>query len=317
MNRHQWIEQFNTHFKTLRGKLIENVSMNKFTWFRTGGHADLMFQPYDIDDLESFLKLLSPETPLTVIGFGSNILVRDGGISGIVLRLSTHGFGWARVEDNCRIVAGTSCSGKYIAHLALNHNIGGLHFFCGIPGSIGGIVFMNAGANGRETSEFVVEVHAMDRKGCRHVFSNDDMGYGYRHCKMSDEFIFTHVVFEGYPEDQAIIRQTMDEVLHHREVVQPIKEKTGGSTFKNPLGHCAWKLIDQAGCRGLMIGGAQISELHCNFMINTGDATAYDLECLGEVVRKRVLNSSGVDLEWEIKRLGSFVPNHVMSKFFA
>jgi UDP-N-acetylmuramate dehydrogenase len=197
----------------------------------------------------------------------------------------------------------------------MDNGIGGFHFFYGIPGTIGGAARMNAGANGTETRERVVEVHALDRKGNKHVLSTAEMGYTYRHSAAPEDLIFTHVVFEGYPEDRAKIRADMDAVRSHRETVQPIREKTGGSTFKNPEGTSAWREIDKAGCRGLMIGGAQMSPMHCNFMINTGTATGYDLEYLGETVRARVLEHSGIRLQWEIKRIGNFRPGHAVQEF--
>ena len=299
----------------LRGRLTPDAPMDRVTWFQAGGLAELMFQPHDVDDLVAFLKLLPEEVPLTVVGVGSNLLVRDGGIKGVVLRLSAKGFGGLELAGDNRILAGAICPDKHVAAMAMDHNIGGLHFYYGIPGSIGGAARMNAGANGVETRDRLVEVHAVDRKGEKHVLSNADMGYTYRHSGASADLIFTHVLFEGYPEEKAKIRADMDAVRNHRETVQPVKEKTGGSTFKNPDGHSAWKLIDEAGCRGLMIGGAQMSSLHCNFMINTGQASGYDLEYLGETVRQRVFDTSGIRLDWEIKRLGQFMPGREVTPF--
>lgn len=301
--------------KDIRGRLSPDAPMDRVTWFRAGGLAELMFQPHDIDDLVTFLKLLPEEVPLTVVGVGSNILVRDGGIKGVVLRLSAKGFGNVELVGENRIMAGAICPDKHVAAMAMDNSIGGFHFYYGIPGSIGGAARMNAGANGGETRDRVVEVHAIDRQGNKHVLSNADMGYSYRHSSAPDGLIFTHAVFEGYAEDRAKIRADMDAVRNHRETVQPIREKTGGSTFKNPSGHSAWELIDQAGCRGLVIGGAQMSSLHCNFMINMGQATGYDLEYLGEQVRREVFEKSGVKLEWEIKRLGSFMDGREVRPF--
>lgn len=309
------LESLGDGVKDLRGRLSPDSPMDRVTWFRAGGLAELMFQPHDVDDLVTFLKLLPDEVPLTVVGVGSNLLVRDGGIPGVVLRLSAKGFGQVELACENRILAGAICPDKHIAAMAMDNGIGGFHFYYGIPGSIGGALRMNAGANGGETAERVVEVHAVDRKGNRHVLTKDDMQYSYRHSGASDELIFTHAVFEGYPEDRAKIRADMDAVRQHRETVQPIREKTGGSTFKNPEGHSAWELIDEAGCRGLMMGGAQMSSLHCNFMINTGHATGYDLEYLGEAVRKRVFENSGIRLEWEIRRLGHFMPGREIEPF--
>ncbi|MBO9098881.1 MULTISPECIES: UDP-N-acetylmuramate dehydrogenase [unclassified Rhizobium] len=301
--------------KDIRGRLTPDAPMDRVTWFRAGGLAELMFQPHDTDDLVTFLKLLPPEVPLMVVGVGSNILVRDGGIPGVVLRLSAKGFGSLELAGENRIKAGAICPDKHVAAMAMDNSIGGFHFYYGIPGSIGGAARMNAGANGVETCDRLVEVHAVDRSGNKHVLSNADMGYTYRHSSASADLIFTDVVFEGYTEDKAKIRADMDAVRNHRETVQPVREKTGGSTFKNPPGLSAWEVIDEAGCRGLVIGGAQMSSLHCNFMINMGQATGYDLEYLGEQVRREVFEKSGVKLEWEIKRLGTFMDGREVRPF--
>jgi UDP-N-acetylmuramate dehydrogenase len=289
--------------------------MDKITWFRVGGLADALFQPADEDDLAAFLKAVPEDVPLTIVGIGSNLLVRDGGIAGFVVRLSAKGFGTAEQVSPTRIRAGAATPDKRVAAVALEAGIGGFHFYHGIPGAIGGALRMNAGANGVETRERVVEVRALDRQGNLHVLANADMGYAYRHSSAPADLIFTSAVFEGYPEDKAAIKAAMDAVQHHRETVQPIREKTGGSTFKNPEGTSAWKEIDKAGCRGLMVGGAQMSPMHCNFMINTGSATGYDLEYLGETVRARVLENSGIKLHWEIKRIGSFRPGREVQQF--
>ncbi|MGV8938801.1 MAG: UDP-N-acetylmuramate dehydrogenase [Allorhizobium sp.] len=299
----------------LRGRLTPDAPMDRVTWFQAGGLAELMFQPHDTDDLVAFLKLVPESVPITVVGVGSNLLVRDGGIPGVVIRLSAKGFGQVELAGDNRIRAGAICPDKYVAAMAMDHGIGGFHFYYGIPGSIGGAARMNAGANGGQTADRVVEVEAVDRRGNLHTLSNADMGYSYRHSTAGEDLIFTSVLFEGYPQDKAKIRADMDAVRHHRETVQPIKEKTGGSTFKNPEGHSAWELIDKAGCRGLMIGGAQMSALHCNFMINVGHASGYDLEYLGETVRRQVFEHSGVKLEWEIKRVGSFMAGREIKPF--
>ena len=299
----------------LRGRVTPNAEMDKITWFRAGGLADALFQPADEDDLAAFLKAVPAEIPLTIVGIGSNLLVRDGGIEGFVVRLSAKGFGQADVVSPIRIRAGAALPDKRLAAVALESGIGGFHFYHGIPGALGGALRMNAGANGLETRERVVEVRALDRQGKLHVLSNAEMGYAYRHSSAPADFIFTSAVFEGYPEDKDAIRAAMDAVQHHRETVQPIREKTGGSTFKNPEGHSAWKVIDEAGCRGLMVGAAQMSPMHCNFMINTGSATGYDLEYLGETVRARVMENSGIRLHWEIKRIGNFRPGHAVQEF--
>jgi UDP-N-acetylmuramate dehydrogenase len=299
----------------IRGRITPNAEMDKITWFRAGGLAEVLYQPADEDDLAAFLKAVPEDIPLTIVGIGSNLLVREGGIPGFVIRLSAKGFGEAEVVSPTKIRAGAACPDKRVAALAYEAGIGGFHFYHGIPGGIGGALRMNAGANGVETVERVVEVRALDRKGEVHTLSNAEMGYAYRHSSAPADFIFTSAVFEGFAEEKEKIKAAMDAVQHHRETVQPIREKTGGSTFKNPEGTSAWKEIDKAGCRGLMIGGAQMSPMHCNFMINTGNATGYDLEYLGETVRARVLVNSGIRLQWEIKRIGEFKPGHEVHEF--
>ncbi len=300
---------------SIRGRLTPNAGMDAITWLRAGGPAELLFQPADEADLSAFLAALPADVPVTVVGIGSNLLVRDGGVRGVVIRLSAKGFGNAEVVGESRIRAGAAMPDKRLAAVALEAGVGGFHFYHGIPGAVGGALRMNAGANGLETRERVVEVRAVDRKGEVHVLSNADMGYGYRHSSAPADLIFTEALFEGYPAERADIQRGMDEVQHHRETVQPIREKTGGSTFKNPPGSSAWKEIDRAGGRGLMIGAAQMSPMHCNFMINTGNASAHDLEMLGETVRARVLENSSIRLEWEIKRIGEFKPGHEVQEF--
>jgi UDP-N-acetylmuramate dehydrogenase len=309
------ISKLGARLEGLRGRLTPNAEMDKVTWFRAGGPAEVMFQPADEEDLAQFLANVPEEYPVMPVGIGSNLLVRDGGIAGFVVRLSVKGFGEAAQAGDTMIRAGAMTPDKRVAALALDLGLGGFHFYHGIPGGIGGALRMNAGANGVETRERVVEVRGIDRKGNLHVMSNADMGYAYRHSSAPKDLIFTSALFGGYPADKAEIRAKMDEVQNHRETVQPIREKTGGSTFKNPTDHSAWKLIDKAGCRGLMIGGAQMSPMHCNFMINTGTAHGYDLEYLGETVRARVLEKSGIRLEWEIKRIGAFRPGHAVQEF--
>lgn len=299
----------------LRGRIIPDAGMDQITWFRVGGPADLLFQPADESDLAAFLKHLPEEIPVTVVGVGSNLLVRDDGVRGVVVRLSAKGFGEIEAVSPTRMRVGAAVPDKRVAAAALQAGVGGFHFYHGIPGGVGGALRMNAGANGVETRERVVEVRALDRRGEIHTLSNADMGYAYRHSAASGELIFTSAVFEGYSEDRERIRAQMDEVQQHRETVQPIREKTGGSTFRNPEGASAWKVIDEAGCRGLMIGGAQMSPLHCNFMINSGNASGYDLELLGETVRARVLEHSGIRLHWEIRRIGDFTPDRRVQEF--
>ena len=302
-------------FEGIRGRLTVNAPLAPFTWFRVGGPAELLFQPADSDDLSAFLKQLDPSVPVTVIGVGSNLLVRDGGVEGVVVRLSAKGFGHAVREPGNRIRAGTALPDKRLAAFARDEGLGGFAFFHGIPGTIGGAIRMNAGANGVETRERLVAAHAVDRSGARVTFSNADMGFSYRHSSAPDDVIFTEGVFEGSLADRETIQADMDAVQEHRETAQPIRDKTGGSTFTNPPGKKAWQLVDAAGCRGLRIGGAMVSEKHCNFLINVDDATGHDLELLGETVRARVLETSGVRLEWEIKRVGRFVEGDEVQPF--
>ncbi|WP_273726559.1 UDP-N-acetylmuramate dehydrogenase [Brucella gallinifaecis] len=299
----------------LRGRMMPDTGMDKITWFRAGGPAQVLFQPADEEDLSAFLKAVPEEIPLLVVGIGSNLLVRDGGIPGFVVRLSAKGFGEVERVSETRLRAGTATPDKRVAAAALEAGLAGFHFYHGIPGGIGGALRMNAGANGVETRERVVEVRALDRKGDLHILSNADMGYAYRHSSASPDLIFTSALFEGIPGDREEIRKAMDEVQNHRETVQPVREKTGGSTFKNPERTSAWKEIDKAGCRGLRVGGAQMSEMHCNFMINTGNATGHDLETLGETVRAKVYENSGIRLHWEIKRLGLFREGEEVKEF--
>lgn len=299
----------------LRGRLTADAGMDKITWFRAGGPAQVLFQPADEEDLSAFLKAVPEDIPILVVGIGSNLLVRDGGVPGFVVRLSAKGFGEVEQVSDTQLRAGAATPDKRVAAAALEAGLSGFHFYHGIPGGIGGALRMNAGANGVETRERVVEVRALDRKGEVQVLSNAEMGYAYRHSSASPDLIFTSVLFEGTPGDREAIRQAMDEVQHHRETVQPVREKTGGSTFKNPEGTSAWKEIDKAGCRGLRVGGAQMSEMHCNFMINTGTATGHDLETLGETVRARVFENSGIRLHWEIKRLGLFRDGEPVEEF--
>nr|WP_196107311.1 MULTISPECIES: UDP-N-acetylmuramate dehydrogenase [unclassified Ochrobactrum] len=299
----------------LRGRLTADAGMDKITWFRAGGPAQVLFQPADEEDLSAFLKAVPEEIPILVVGIGSNLLVRDGGVPGFVVRLSAKGFGEVEQVSDTQLRAGAATPDKRVAAAALDAGLAGFHFYHGIPGGIGGALRMNAGANGMETRERVVEVRALDRNGEVQVLSNADMGYAYRHSSASPGLIFTSVLFEGIAGERDAIRQAMDEVQHHRETVQPVREKTGGSTFKNPEGTSAWKEIDKAGCRGLRVGGAQMSEMHCNFMINTGTATGHDLETLGETVRARVFENSGIRLHWEIKRLGLFRDGEPVEEF--
>jgi len=287
----------------LRGRLLANQSLAELTWFRVGGPAQVLFTPADEDDLAYFLAHLAHDIPVQVVGVGSNLIVRDGGIAGVVIRLAPRAFGEA-VANGDVVTAGAAALDKRVAEVAASANIGGLEFYFGIPGTIGGALRMNAGANGGETRDVLVEARGVGRDGTTHIFSNADMKFVYRSSGVDPSMIFTSARFRGQIRDAETIRARMAEVQAHREIAQPIREKTGGSTFKNPPGHSAWKLVDAAGCRGLRVGGAQVSEMHCNFLINTGDATAQDIETLGETVRERVKANSGIELHWEIKRIG-------------
>jgi UDP-N-acetylmuramate dehydrogenase len=287
----------------LRGRLLGNEPLAPLTWFRVGGPAQVLFTPADENDLAYFLRHLRGEIAVYCIGVGSNLIVRDGGMEGVVIRLSPRAFGATRVEGDI-VHAGTAALDKRVAEAAAAANLSGLEFLFGIPGSIGGALRMNAGANGGETKDVLVEATAVSRDGTLHRFDNAAMGFTYRNSAIDPSFVFTSARFRGVPAAAEVIRARMQAVQEHRETAQPIREKTGGSTFKNPPGHSAWKLVDAAGCRGLRVGGAQVPEMHCNFLINTGDATAHDIETLGETVRARVKAQSGIDLHWEIKRIG-------------
>ena len=286
----------------LRGRLLANQSLAELTWFRVGGPAQVLFMPEDEADLAYFLGHLPADIGVTVVGLGSNLIVRDGGVPGVVIRLG-RGFGDVAV-DGTRIRAGAAVPDVRVARAAQEAGIAGLSFMRGIPGGVGGALRMNGGAYGRETKDALIEARAVDRAGRVHVLTNADLHYTYRHCGAPDDYIFTEALYGGEPGDPATIAAEMDKITESREATQPIKSRTGGSTFKNPHAQKAWQLIDAAGCRGLRIGGAQVSEMHCNFLINLGGATAADIETLGDTVRQRVKENSGVDLEWEIKRIG-------------
>jgi UDP-N-acetylmuramate dehydrogenase len=294
----------------VRGKLLPDEPLAPFTWFRVGGPADLLFLPEDEDDLAQFLKGLDPAVPVTPLGVGSNTLVRDGGVEGVVIRLAGRAFGKVEARGDHRIFAGTAALDAQVAREAGKAGIAGLEFYRGVPGSIGGAVVMNAGCYGAETKDVLVEAYAVTRAGERIVFSNAEMEFSYRKSAKAAQggLIFTGALFEGRPDDPAAIEARMAEITARRETTQPIREKTGGSTFKNPEGHSSWKLVDEAGWRGKPHGGAMFSPLHANFLINTGEATAADLEGLGEAVRADVLAKTGVQLEWEIKRIGRPAP---------
>lgn len=287
----------------VRGRYVENASLADLTWFRVGGPAEVLFTPADVDDLIVFLAGTPSEIPVRVIGVGSNTLVRDGGVSGVTIRLG-RGFGGVDVEDGHRLRAGCAVPDVKVAKAALDAGIEGLSFYRGIPGTIGGALRMNGGAYGRETCDVLVEARAVDRKGVLHVLDNAAMNFTYRHCGASEDLIFVEALFQGEAGDPETIAADMKAITQARESTQPVRSRTGGSTFKNPEGAKAWQLVDSAGCRGLKIGGASVSEKHCNFLINDGDASGADLERLGETVRERVFQNSGIRLEWEIKRIG-------------
>jgi len=292
---------------TVRGKYIEAADMSAFTWLRVGGPADVLFSPADEDDLAAFLKQTDTAIPVYPVGVGSNLLVRDGGVRGVVIRL---GGAFGKIEiDGMRVTTGAAALDAQVAKRAGAAGVAGLEFYRGVPGTIGGALAMNAGAYGGETKDVLVEAVAYDRKGDRHILSNEDMHYSYRHCGAGDGLIFTSAVFQGHADDAAAIEARMAEIMTRREATQPIRERTGGSTFANPDlalsgGRKSWQLIDEIGGRGRIAGDAQVSEQHCNFMINRGKATAGDLEALIESLRKDVLTKTGVELRWEIRRIG-------------
>ncbi|MFN3513730.1 MAG: UDP-N-acetylmuramate dehydrogenase [Phenylobacterium sp.] len=290
----------------VRGKLLKDEPLAPFTWFRVGGPADVLFLPEDEVDLADFLKGLDPAVPVTPLGVGSNTLVRDGGVEGVVVRLAGRAFGRIEPRGASRIYAGAAALDANLAREAAKAGIAGLEFYRGVPGSIGGACVMNAGCYGSETKDVLVEAYAVTRAGERVTLSNTQMGFSYRKSARAGEgdLIFTGALFEGRPDDPAAITARMDEITARREQTQPIREKTGGSTFKNPEGHSSWKLVDEAGWRGKPYGGAMFSPLHANFLINTGEATAADLEGLGEAVRADVKAKTGIELQWEIKRIG-------------
>jgi UDP-N-acetylmuramate dehydrogenase len=293
---------------SLRGRLLANQPLADLTWFRVGGPAQVLFMPDSEQDLAYFLGHLLADVPVTVIGLGSNLIVRDGGVAGVVIRLG-RGFNDVAAEEGHRVRAGAAVPDVRVARVAQEAGVAGLSFMRGIPGAVGGALRMNGGAYGSETKDVLVEARGVDRAGRVRVFANADMGYTYRHCDVPEDVIFTQAVFQGGSGDPSEIAAEMDRITEAREATQPVKSRTGGSTFKNPPGHKAWQLIDAAGCRGLKVGDAQVSELHCNFLINLGNASAADIETLGETVRAWVKDNSGVELEWEIRRIG--VPNSV------
>lgn len=290
----------------LRGKLEANAPTAPLSWFRTGGPAQVLFSPADAEDLAYFLARLDSSMPVLVVGLGSNLLIRDGGWPGVMIRLGK-AFSEITSLPGYRIRAGAGAPDVKAARVAADAGISGLSFLRGIPGTIGGALRMNGGAYGGETKDVLVEAVGLTRRGERVSFSNQQMGFTYRHTGVPDDVIFTEALFQGKPGDPETILGEMNAITEARSSTQPVNTRTGGSTFKNPPGLKAWELVDKAGCRGLRIGDAQVSEMHCNFLINHGAATAADIENLGEDVRRRVRETSGVELDWEIKRVGQAV----------
>jgi UDP-N-acetylmuramate dehydrogenase len=288
----------------VRGRLLIDEPLAPFTWFRVGGPAEALFLPADEDDLAAFLSRLPPETPVTVLGAASNTIVRDGGIEGVVIRLGRAFADIAVVADEARVTAGAAALDGAVARAAAKAGVAGLEFYAGIPGTIGGALTMNAGCYGAETKDALVEARGIDRAGQRRVLGLEAFGYSYRHSEPPPGIVTTQATFRGRRDDPLAILERMSAVTARREATQPIREKTGGSTFKNPPGDSSWRLVDAAGWRGKRLGGAMFSPLHANFMINADQAKAADLETLGETVRADVKAKFGVELEWEIRRIG-------------
>jgi UDP-N-acetylmuramate dehydrogenase len=292
----------------VRGKLLFDEPLAPFTWFRVGGPAEVLFLPADPEDLADFLRQLPQGVPVTALGVGSNVIIRDGGVPGVVIRCAGKAWGEVLVDGDL-VIAGPAALDAQVARAAAKAGLAGLEFLVGIPGTIGGALTMNAGCYGRETKDILVSASGYDRSGEFRVWENEDFGFTYRHSVVPENAMYwVQAVFCGTPDDPAAVKARMDEITARRETTQPIREKTGGSTFKNPEGHSSWKLVDEAGWRGKLFkatgGGAMFSDLHSNFMINPGEATAADLEGLGEAVRADVKAKTGVELNWEIKRIG-------------
>lgn len=287
----------------VRGKLTPNAPLAKLVWFKSGGAADYLFEPADMNDLRDFIAALDPATPVMALGLGSNMIVRDGGVPGVVVRL---GKAFSKVTDigEHTLQCGGGASGILVSSTARDAGVAGLEFLRSIPGTVGGFVRMNGGAYGSEVKDILVECDVLLRSGELVTLGLDDLGYTYRHSELPEGAVVVSATFRGQAGEPVAIQAEMDRIAASREESQPLRSKTGGSTFKNPDGEKAWQLVDAAGCRGLIIGGAQVSEKHTNFMINTGDATSADIEALGEEVRRRVRENSGVELEWEIQRVG-------------
>lgn len=288
---------------TVRGKLTANAPLAPLVWFKAGGAAEWLFEPKDAGDLADFLRDLDPAVPMMALGLGSNLIVRDGGVPGVVVRLGK-AFAKVAATDVTTLDCGGGASGILVSSTARDAGIAGLEFLRSIPGTVGGFCRMNGGAYGSEVKDILVDADIMLRSGERVTMDVADMGYSYRHSELPEGAIVVAARFRGRPGEPAAIQAEMDRIAASREASQPLRSKTGGSTFKNPDGHKAWQLVDEAGCRGLTLGGAQVSEKHTNFLINTGDATSADIEALGEEVRSRVRERSGVELQWEIQRVG-------------
>jgi len=287
----------------VRGKLLRDEPLGPFTWFRVGGAADLLFIPADPEDLAAFLKALDPAVPVTVLGVGSNVIVRDGGVEGVIIRLAGRPFAGIATDGNT-ITAGAGALDAMVAKASAKAGLAGLEFYAGIPGTIGGALTMNAGCYGSETKDVLVSAWGLTRAGERVDYDLADFGYTYRHSEAPADIIWIEAVYRGTPDAPDAVAARISEITSRRETTQPIREKTGGSTFKNPPGHSSWKLVDEAGWRGKPFGGAKFSELHSNFMINFNEATAADIEGLGDAVRADVKSKLGVNLDWEIKRIG-------------
>ncbi|MFC0202733.1 UDP-N-acetylmuramate dehydrogenase [Novosphingobium soli] len=287
----------------VRGKLTPNAPLAPLVWFKAGGHAEWLFEPKDLADLQDFLRGLDAAVPVMALGLGSNLIVRDGGVPGVVIRLGK-AFAQVAARDAVTLECGGGASGILVSSTARDAGIAGVEFLRSIPGTVGGFVRMNGGAYGREVKDILVDCDIVLRSGERVTLGNADLGYTYRHSALPEDAVVVAARFRGHPGEPAAIQAEMDRISAAREASQPLRSKTGGSTFKNPEGHKAWQLVDAAGCRGLALGGAQVSEKHTNFLLNTGDATSEDIEALGEEVRRRVRAGSGVELEWEIQRVG-------------
>lgn len=287
----------------VRGKLTANAPLAPLVWFKAGGTAEWLFEPKDADDLADFLRALDPETPVMALGLGSNMIVRDGGVPGVVIRLGK-AFADVSLIEPLTLRCGGGASGILVSSTARDAGIGGLEFLRSIPGTVGGFVRMNGGAYGREVKDILIDCDVILRSGERKTLQLSELGYTYRHSELPEGATVISATFKGHAAAPEAVQAEMDRISASREASQPLRSKTGGSTFKNPDGHKAWQLVDEAGCRGLQLGGAQVSEKHTNFLINVGDATSADIEALGEEVRRRVKEKSGVTLEWEIQRVG-------------